>query len=85
MPYTSIPSLTGRQLIKLLEEDGWLTGRKSRHGRTLTKTIGGKNVVTFVPEKRSVLPDGTLSQILGKKQTGLGKAGLLELLNKYGL
>jgi len=61
-PYTSIPSLTGRQLIKLLVKDGWLTGRKSRHGRTLT-----------------------LSQILGIKQTGLGKAGLLALLNKYGL
>jgi len=85
MPYTNLPALTGRQLIKLLRKDGWVTGRKSRHGRTLTKKFGAAVRVTFVPEKSSPLPDGTLSQIMGVKQTGLGKAGLLALLNRYGL
>jgi len=85
MGYTSLPAITGRQLIKLLKKDGWLIGRKANHGRTLYKDCGDRKIVTFVPEKSSILPDITLSQILGIKQTGLGKKGLLDLLNTYGL
>jgi predicted RNA binding protein YcfA (HicA-like mRNA interferase family) len=85
MVYTKIPAITGRQLIKLLKNDGWVSGREANHGRTLSKDLGDRKVVTFVPEKSSMLPDATLSQILGTKQTGLGKIGLLDLLNKYGL
>jgi predicted RNA binding protein YcfA (HicA-like mRNA interferase family) len=85
MAYTKIPAITGRQLIRLLKKDGWSTGRKANHGRTLFKDVGSQKVVTFVPEKSSALPNQTLSQILGIKQTGLGKKGLLGLLNKYGL
>lgn len=85
MSYTSLPAISGRQLIRLLAKDGWLTGRKAQHGRTLTKAFGMVKKVTFIPEKSSPLPDATLSQILGVKQTGLGKKGLLELLNKHGL
>ena len=83
MSYTSLPAITGRQLIRLLKKDGWIVGRKANHGRTLYKDFGYKKIVTFVPEKNSILPDITLSQILGVKQTGLGKKGLLQLLNKY--
>ncbi|MDD2252191.1 MAG: type II toxin-antitoxin system HicA family toxin [Dehalococcoidales bacterium] len=85
MGYTSLPAITGRQLIRLLQKDGWIVGRKANHGRTLFKDCSGRKIVTFVPEKSANLPDVTLSQILGTKQTGLGKKGLLELLNKYGL
>jgi len=85
MVYTQIPVITGRQLIKLLKKDGWVIGRKANHGRTLSKDLGARKVITFVPEKSSTLPAVTLSQILGTKQTGLGKKGLLNLLNKYGL
>jgi predicted RNA binding protein YcfA (HicA-like mRNA interferase family) len=83
--YTNIPALSGKQLIRLLQKDGWIVGRKTTHGITLTKFIIDRTRVTFIPNKSSSLPDGTLSAILGTKQTGIGKAGLLELLSKYGL
>ncbi len=85
MSYTSLPAISGPQLIQLFKKDGWVIGRKAKHGRTITKNFGAITKVTFIPEKRSPLPDITLSQILGVKQTGLGKKGLLGLLNKYGL
>jgi predicted RNA binding protein YcfA (HicA-like mRNA interferase family) len=83
--YTSIPALSGKQLIKLLKSDGWALGRYSRHGLTLTKKIGNQTFVTFVPNISDSLPEGTLQAILGAKQTRIGKKGLLDLLNKYGL
>jgi predicted RNA binding protein YcfA (HicA-like mRNA interferase family) len=83
--YTSIPALTGKQLIKLLKSAGWSLGRHSRHGLTLTKKIADQTFVTFVPDTSESLPKGTLQAILGVKQTRIGKKGLLDLLNKYGL
>jgi predicted RNA binding protein YcfA (HicA-like mRNA interferase family) len=83
--YTSIPALTGKQLIKLLKRAGWELGRYSRHGLTLTKKIADQTLVTFVPDTSESLPKGTLQAILGAKQTTIGKKGLLALLNKYGL
>ncbi len=35
--YTNIPAISGKQLIKLLQKDGWQLGRKATHGLTLTK------------------------------------------------
>lgn len=67
-----LPAITGLQLIKLLQKDGWKPGRKARHGRCLTKKMtSGETKVTFIPETRASLPDGTLSAILGQKQTGI--------------
>jgi predicted RNA binding protein YcfA (HicA-like mRNA interferase family) len=83
--YTKIPAISGEQLIKLLQKDGWEPGRKAKHGITLTKSSGNRTRVTFVPTTRASLPIGTLQAILSNKQTGLGKKGLLELLNKYGV
>lgn len=83
--YTKAPALTGKQLIKLLKKDGWVVGRKAQHGVSLTKSIGNRTKVTFIPDTRASLDSGTLGAILGVKQTGLGKRGLLELLNKYGI
>ena len=85
MRYTTIPAITGFQLIRLLEKDGWKQGRKTEHGRALSKIYPDRARVTTIPEKQSSLIDFTLSLILGPKQTGIGKHGLLELLNKYGL
>lgn len=85
MRYTRIPAITGRQMIKLLEKDGWVAGRKATHGRCLTKLVGDKTLVTFIPDKNDSLPEGTLKAILGDKQTRIGKEGLLDLLNKYGI
>jgi len=81
--YTVIPAISGKQLLKLLvEKDGWVEGRKTRHGISLTKLVGGRTKVTVIPDTRASLPDGTLRAILSAKQTGIGKRGLLEILNR---
>ena len=79
---SSLPAITGKQLIRILEKDGWKIGRKATHGRTMTKYIGGRTRVTFIPEGKASLPDGTLAAILGPKQTGVGREGLVKLLKK---
>ncbi len=81
----SSPAITGRQLIRLLEKGGWKKGRRANHGIVLTKYIGGQTRVTFVPDTSKSLPDGTLSAILGLKQTSIGKKGLSDLIERYGL
>ena len=83
--YTSLPAITGRKLISLLKKDGWSDGRKAKHGITLTKKFSDRTRVTFVPDTRASLPIGTLQDILSGDQTGLGRQGLLDLLNRYGL
>jgi len=85
MPYTDLPAITGTQLVRLLEKDGWRQGRFSTHGLTMNKKYPDRVRVTTIPQKKSALIDYTLSLILGPKQTGIGKRGLLDLLNKYGL
>jgi len=82
MPGSSI-TITGKQLISLLQKDGWIIRRRARHGLSLSKCVDGTNIVTIVPYSRAVLPAGTLSAILGDKQTGIGRNGLLDLINKY--
>ncbi len=83
MKYQKIPTLSGLGLIKLLKKDGWIEHRQVTHGVALIKRAKDRTRVTIVPKSRAALPVGTLMAILGEKQTGLGKAGLLELLNKY--
>jgi hypothetical protein len=51
----------------------------------MSKKYPDRTRVTVIPVKKSSLIDNTLSLILSSKQTGIGKRGLLELLNKYGL
>jgi predicted RNA binding protein YcfA (HicA-like mRNA interferase family) len=83
--YTKLPPITGKQLIKLLGADGWREQRRTRHGIGLAKNIGGRTRVTLVKYTADPIPDGTLSDILGPQQTAIGKRGLLELANKYGI
>jgi hypothetical protein len=52
MPYSKLPAITGKQLIRL---------------------------------RSTPIADGTLSAILGTQQSCIGKKGLLDLVNKYGL
>ncbi len=80
------PAITGNQLIRLLVRDGWVPGRRTRHGIALSKRFpDGRTRVTVVPDKRSSLPDGTLADILGPKQTSIGREGLVALIQAYGL
>lgn len=83
MKYTKIPALSGIDLIKLLKKDNWIEQRHSRHGVALIKSFGDRARVTIIPYTTESLPGGTLSEILGPKQTKIGKRGLLNLLNKY--
>lgn len=81
----SLPAVTGNQLIKLLSKDAWQKGRKASHGRTLWKEVDGRKRITYIPEKNDSLPAGTLSAILGPKQTTIGRDGLAALIAKFGL
>ena len=83
--YTTIPAITGKQLIKLLRKDGWEVKGKTNHGIALTKHIGDRTRVTITPDTRASLPKGTLAAIPRPLQTGIGRKGLLSLLNKYGI
>jgi predicted RNA binding protein YcfA (HicA-like mRNA interferase family) len=83
--YTQLPALSGRQLIELLQRDGWVFKRRATHGVALAKRFGDRTRVTVIPDTSVPLDDGTLAAILGVKQTGIGKKGLLDLVNKFGL
>jgi predicted RNA binding protein YcfA (HicA-like mRNA interferase family) len=83
--YTQLPALSGRQLMELLQKDGWKSHGQARHGVTLKKHVRDRTIVTFIPDTNASLPDGTLAAILGVKQTGIGKNGLLDLVNRFGL
>ena len=85
MKYTKLTAISGKKLIKLLQQDGWKIHRRTRHGVALIKAVSGRTKTTIVQDTRADIPDGTLSDILGHKQTGIGKKGLLELVNKYGI
>ena len=75
-----MPRITGRRLIRLLLNDGWEDVRGAAHGRWLRKVDGDRVRFTTVKDTREIIPQTTLGQILGPKQTGLGSAGLRRLL-----
>ncbi|NUM78012.1 type II toxin-antitoxin system HicA family toxin [candidate division KSB1 bacterium] len=79
-----LPAITGPELINLLKKDGWEErGNRATHGISLTKTLpNGRTLTTIIPTKSRSLPIGTLKAILSSKQTGLGREGLQELLNR---
>ncbi|MBM3933944.1 MAG: addiction module toxin, HicA family [SAR202 cluster bacterium] len=80
-------NVTGKQMIRILEKDGWTRGGQRTHGIFFHKRYPGESLprTVIVPDKNSVLPTGTLGAILGVKQTKLGKDGLEEVIEKYGL
>lgn len=67
--------------MEILRHEGW-TERQSRHGRLFTIGKGDTYRRTTVPEKHSPIPRTTLGQILGPKQTGWGRRGLIERMRK---
>ena len=83
---TKTPTITGLQLIRLLELDDWIRREKqTEHGVFFHKRVGGAFLSTTIPPKNDPIPDGTLSAILGSKQTKLGKDGLRDLIEKHGI
>ena len=85
MSKQKLPRISGKQLINLAVKDGWVIRRRSRHGLSLFKRFNDRTRVTVIPDTRAELDEGTLSHILGPKQMGIGKQGLLELIDRYGL
>ncbi len=83
--YTKLPAISGKQLIKLLVKDDWIIEGRRTHGVALSKHFDDRTRVTIIPDTYAPLDDGTLGAILGLKQTCIGKAGLLDLVNKYGI
>lgn len=83
----TLPEINGKQLIKLLEKDGWIEAGKRNHGIALRKYFPKekRTRVTIVSTHNDTLPKGTLGAILGSKQTNLGKEGLQKLIEDYGL
>jgi len=75
-----LPALSGIELISILKSNGWIEHGHRTHGLALIKRIGKRTRVTIIPNSSVSLPVGTLMAILGPKQTGLGKKGLLNLL-----
>jgi predicted RNA binding protein YcfA (HicA-like mRNA interferase family) len=75
----ALPSISGDDLIKLLEKNGWLVGKRANHGIKMSQKIDGKMRVTIIPTKHKAMPEGTLAAILGPKQTGIGRDGFLAM------
>lgn len=78
---------TGRQLMRLLELDGWQRGGRRTHGVFFYKQFPGEHLPrsTVIPDKSFPLPDRLLGVILSVKQTGLGKDGLNDLIKRHRL
>ena len=77
-------SVTGRELMRLLERDGWVSGGRRTHGIYYSKRFPGESHprTTLVPDKSTPLPQPTLGAILGVRQTRLGSAGLRDLMRR---
>ena len=72
-----MPSITGKALIDfLLADEGYTVKRKNPHGTILVKWNNGRMYRTTIKDNREDIPPGTLGEILGPKQTGLGGAWL---------
>jgi len=84
-PDKKLPRIRGKQLIKLVQKDGWIIRRRATHGVALAKKFGDRSRVTVIPDSRAELDEGTLAAIIGPKQMGIGKQGLLELIDRYGM
>lgn len=83
---STTPALTGEQLVTLLEKDGWVNAGKCNHGVSMQKNVNGQFLVTVIPiKKNKSIAEKTLGQILSVKQTRIGKAGLIALIDKYGI
>lgn len=69
-------NLSGRELMRLLEHDGWTSGGRRTHGMFYYKQFPGEErpTSTVVPDKSTPLTSSTLGAILSVKQTGLGQS-----------
>lgn len=73
--------------MALRSKDGRQSGGRRTHGVFYFKRFPNERIPrsTVIPDKSGPLPDPTLGAILSVKQTGLGKSGLMELIERYGM
>ncbi len=73
--------------MALPEEDGWERRGRRTHGIFYSKLFPGETFPrsTVIPDKSDDLPTGILGAILGVKQTGIGRGGLQDWIDKYEL
>lgn len=78
-------NVSGRELMSLLEQDGWTRGGRRNHGVFYSRHFPGERSPrsTVIPDKTDPLIPTTLGSILSVKQTGLGRAGLQDLIDRY--
>jgi len=76
-------NISGRELMRLLERDGWASGGRRNHGIFYYKQFPWEKRPrsTVIPYKSTPLADTTLGAILSVKQTGIGRVGLQALLD----
>lgn len=77
-------NVTGRELMRLLERDGWVSGGRRTHGIYYSKRFPGElhPRTTLVPDTSTPLSPGILGAILSVRQTRLGSAGLRALMRR---
>jgi len=81
-----IPGLTGNQLIALLVKDGWTRSGQRTHGYALTRRdANGRVRIALVKPTNKTIPDSTLGAILSVKQSGIGRAGLKDMIERHGV
>jgi len=76
-------NISGHQLMRLLERDGWIRDRRTNHGILFYKEFPGelRPRFTVIPDKSMPLPNTTLGAILSVSQTGIGRVGLQRLID----
>ncbi|GEM_PF-716348 len=77
---SKLPQLSGNELIRLYKENGWVADGRRTHGLALVKELHGERIVVIIPTKNRPLKDRTLNGIIGPKQSRVGRAGLLAML-----
>ena len=79
--HQELPAISGLELIKLLCRNGWVEDRSSRHGAALKKYDVALNRTRWaiIPRRKKSLPPTVLGRILSKKQSGIGRDGLMRM------
>ena len=78
-------NISGRELMRLLEREGWTPVGRRNHGILYSRRFPGERFPrsTVIPDNTKPLVPTTLGVILSVKQTGLGRVGLQDLIDKH--
>ena len=79
----NLPALSAKELMSLLLFDGRLEDGRTNHGVAFKKLVDGKVRYVLIPDKPGSIPKGTLHGILSYKQSGIGRKGLGEIIERY--